>query len=63
MKVIMLSIDKSILWDGGEAQERMKEYGKIAEELHIIVYTAPGFNFRKCMDLSDQYSFQTVLFF
>ena len=56
----MLSIDKSILWDGGEAQERMKEYGKIAEELHIIVYTAPGFNEKKISENVWIYPTNTV---
>ncbi|OGZ98088.1 MAG: hypothetical protein A3D41_03135 [Candidatus Sungbacteria bacterium RIFCSPHIGHO2_02_FULL_41_12b] len=60
MKIIMLSIDKSILRDGSEAQERMKEYGSIAEELHIIVYTDTGFKERKISENAWVYPTNTV---
>ena len=60
MKIIMLSIDSSIFRDGSEAQERMKEYGGIAEELHIIVYTAPGFNEKKISENVWIYPTNTV---
>jgi glycosyltransferase involved in cell wall biosynthesis len=39
MKVLMLSIDESILREGSDAGKRMALYGRAAEELHIIVYT------------------------
>ena len=37
MRVLMLSTDQNILKAGSEAQNRMIEYGRLVEELHIIV--------------------------
>ena len=39
IKILMLSTDRMILENGSPAQKRMLEYGKLFEELHIIVYT------------------------
>lgn len=40
MKVLMLSTDKNIFRDGHPSQERMKDYGGLVGELHIVIYTA-----------------------
>ncbi|MDP6388060.1 MAG: glycosyltransferase [Candidatus Pacebacteria bacterium] len=40
----MLSIDKKIFDDESDIKNRMLEYGKLFDELHIIVYTHRGFN-------------------
>jgi glycosyltransferase involved in cell wall biosynthesis len=37
MKVLMISTDRSILEEGSAARERMKEYGGLVDELHIII--------------------------
>ena len=47
MKVLMLSADESILKGGSDANQRMKDYGGIFDELHIVVYTATGYNGKK----------------
>ncbi len=39
MRVLMLSTDQNIFKTDSAARERMKDYGTIADELHIIVYT------------------------
>ena len=39
MNVLMISRDENIVKDGSDAQTRMKEYGALADELHIIVFT------------------------
>lgn len=39
MKVLMLSIDELIFQAGSETQNRMKRYGGIVEELHIVVFS------------------------
>ncbi len=43
MKVLMLSLDKNIFQEGSDVRSWMVEYGKLTEELRIIVYTKPGF--------------------
>ncbi len=42
MKVLMLSTDASILKDGSPARARMVKYGKLFEELHIVIYATSG---------------------
>jgi glycosyltransferase involved in cell wall biosynthesis len=37
LKVLMISTDRNILSDGSAVSERMKEYGALVEELHIVV--------------------------
>jgi glycosyltransferase involved in cell wall biosynthesis len=37
MKVLMISTDRNILTPGSAVSERMKEYGHLVEELHIVV--------------------------
>ena len=44
MKVLMLSIDAKIFESGSAVQDLMREYGTIVDELHIVVYTKPGFS-------------------
>lgn len=40
MKVLMLSLDENILKRGSKSRRRMEDYGKIVDELHIIVISA-----------------------
>lgn len=37
MKVLMLSTDENIFKDGSEVRSRIFEYGKLVEEMHVIV--------------------------
>lgn len=37
LKVLMISSDRKILEEGSAVSERMKEYGELVEELHIVV--------------------------
>jgi len=39
LKVLMISSDRKILEEGSAVAERVKEYGSLVEELHIIVFT------------------------
>ena len=43
MKVLLLSTDSQVFNNGSAVRERIKEYGTLVEELHVIVYTRPGF--------------------
>ena len=48
MKVLMLSTDENIFIDGSGSQERMKEYGGLVKELHIVIKSHnPSFNNQK----------------
>lgn len=51
MKVLMLSTDKSILESGSPAQERMVEYGQLAEKLLIVVLSKKRIN-NQVLDIS-----------
>ncbi len=42
MKVLMISSDTHIFKDGSAVSRRMIEYGKLVEELHIVVLSGPG---------------------
>lgn len=44
MKLLVIGTDKSIFKPGAEARARIEEYGRLFEELHIIIYTEPGFS-------------------
>src|ERR1700733_5264360 len=37
LKVLMISSDRNILVSGSAVSERMKEYGELVEELHIVL--------------------------
>ena len=39
-KVLMLSIDRDILIAGSDANVRMRSYGAIVRELHVIVFSS-----------------------
>src|SRR3989344_3257593 len=39
MKVLMISTDRNIFMEGTEVRERMVKYGRLTEELHIIVFS------------------------
>lgn len=43
MKLLVIGTDTGILDPGSEARSRIDEYGRLFEELHIIILTAPGF--------------------
>src|SRR3989344_1781592 len=60
MKVLMFSIDQSILSDGSESEKRMKEYGSVLDELHIIIHTAPGFKEKQISEEVRAYPTNTV---
>ena len=38
----MLSTDSQVFNEGSAVRERIKEYGTLVEEIHVIVYTRPG---------------------
>ena len=37
MKVLMLSTDENIFKEGSEVSSRILDYGKLVEELHVVV--------------------------
>ena len=39
VKILMISRDAGILQEGSDVQKRMAEYGALADELHIVVFT------------------------
>ncbi|MDO8467167.1 MAG: glycosyltransferase [bacterium] len=43
MKVLLLSTDSQIFNEASQVRARILEYGKLFEELHVIVYTKPGY--------------------
>lgn len=59
MKVLMFSIDKNIFQKGSEARSWMVSYGALVEELHIIVYTKPGFQKEQISSNTFAYSTNT----
>src|SRR3989344_7606147 len=44
MKVLMISTDRKIFEDGSAVRARMIEYGKLFDELHIVVFTKRNLN-------------------
>lgn len=50
LKVLMLSTDADIFTEGSAVRSLMVSYGSLLEELHIIVYTRPGFSVQKLSD-------------
>ena len=57
MKILMLSTDRKIFDKNSSVRERMIEYGKIVEELHILIFTRGG---QKEIKLSDNvYAYPT----
>lgn len=49
MKVLMISRDAGILQEGSDVQKRMAEYGALADELHIVVFTTRDFKVSSSM--------------
>jgi len=47
MKVLMISTDKKIFEDGSDVRDRMIEYGKLFDELNIIIFTPRGFKMKQ----------------
>lgn len=43
MKVLMLSIDSKVFEEGSLANSRMLDYEALVDEIHIVVYTRPGY--------------------
>jgi len=43
MKVLMISRDAGIMQEGSDVQKRMAEYGALADELHIVVFSIQHF--------------------
>src|SRR3989344_2408579 len=43
VRILMLSSDKNIFKEYAPVRDRMKDYGSICEELHIIVFTKRGY--------------------
>ncbi len=39
MKILMLSIDSKIFDEDSPVYQKMKDYGKLVDELHVVVYT------------------------
>ena len=46
MKVISIGTDRKIFEDGSFVRERQIEYGKLFEELHLIVFTPNNVKFQ-----------------
>ena len=59
MKVLMLSTDANILTQGSSAHERMLEYAKLFEELHIVVYEKAKSEKRKAKNNKNLYLYPT----
>lgn len=52
MKLISISTDKKIFEEGSSVQERMKEYGSLFNEFHIVVFSLKKHKFKK-VQISD----------
>lgn len=61
MKVLMLSTDRKIFDKNSAVRERMIDYGKIAEEIHAVVYTSGGENPTKLSNNVFIYPTNTLL--
>src|SRR3989344_2611983 len=44
MRILVIGTDPAIFEVGSGAERRVDAYGRLFDELHIIVYTAPGFS-------------------
>jgi len=47
MKLLNISTDRLLFVEGSDVQKRIKEYGKLFEELHIIVFSKIDNDFKK----------------
>lgn len=47
IKVLMISTDAKILEEGSAVRARMKEYGRLFTELHIVVFAKKSLGFRR----------------
>ena len=47
LKVLMISSDRRLLEVGSAVSERMKEYGKLVGELHIVVFALKSLGFKE----------------
>ena len=43
MKLLVIGTDKSIFDSDSEARSRIDAYGRLFDELHIVIATPPGF--------------------
>lgn len=44
MKVLMISTDRNLFMEGTEVRERIIKYGRLAKELHVIVFSQHALN-------------------
>src|SRR3989344_1864362 len=58
MKVLMISTDAQIFNENSAVRERIKEYGSLAEELHVVVFTRQKF---QISNLKSQISFKSQI--
>jgi len=50
ISLINLSIDRKLFEEGSGVALRFKEYAKQYKEIHVVVHTSPGFQFKKLAD-------------
>jgi hypothetical protein len=46
IKVLSIGSDRNLFVDGSESQKRIKEYGKLFGELHIVVFADESLGFK-----------------
>jgi glycosyltransferase involved in cell wall biosynthesis len=59
LKVLMISSDRNILAPGGAVRERMLEYGKLVEELHIVVMSDKGHGLKEAQLGTNVWAYPT----
>src|SRR6266568_9397275 len=47
MRIVMISTDRAIFEEGSAVRERLIEQASLADELHVIVFTSKGGEFKK----------------
>lgn len=62
MKVLMISTDRKVFDKGSSVRTRMVEYGKLAEELHIIVFAKKYLGFKNTVLGGNVYLYPTSSF-
>jgi len=53
MKVLMISLDRNLFKSHAPAQQRIAEYGALADELHIIVFAKRGVEARRKFQIAQ----------
>jgi glycosyltransferase involved in cell wall biosynthesis len=59
LKVLMVSTDRQIFIPRSAVQERMKEYGALVEELHIVVLTDAAHGFKEIQLSANTWAYPT----